>query len=436
MVNRTRIVCRLFDRFRRDSAGNIAIIFAVALIPLVVSMGAAVDFSNIFAIRSRLQDAADAASIGAIVPSSSAFSAASSMSADGLIPAGQQQAIKLFDANIAGGTGFTVSNLTADVSKSNGVLTSTVSFTAGVQTYFLGLIGLSTVDVAGSSSALWKIATYFDFHLLLDNSPSMGLGATMADIDKMVNNTPDRCAFACHDLADTNNYYNLAKSLGVSMRIDVLRTATQRLMDTATAMQTLPNQFRMALYTFGDSAATAGLTTISHLSSNLSHTKSKASAVDLMSVQGQNENFDQDTNYDSVLSEMNYKIPHPGTGTSPGSRKEVLFFVTDGVTDEANSAFCTEATTGGRCQEPINPALCQTLKDRGIMIAVLYTTYLALPTNDWYNTWISPFANKIAPAMENCASPGLYFEVSPTEGISDAMNALFLKAVAEARITK
>ena len=37
--------------------------------------------------------------------------------------------------------------------------------------------------------------------------------------------------------------------------------------------------------------------------------------------------------------------------------------------------------------------------------------------------------------MESCASPGLYFEVSPTQGISEAMNALFQKAVADARIS-
>jgi hypothetical protein len=37
--------------------------------------------------------------------------------------------------------------------------------------------------------------------------------------------------------------------------------------------------------------------------------------------------------------------------------------------------------------------------------------------------------------MQNCASPGYYFEVTPTQGISDAMNALFQKAIAEARIT-
>jgi len=38
--------------------------------------------------------------------------------------------------------------------------------------------------------------------------------------------------------------------------------------------------------------------------------------------------------------------------------------------------------------------------------------------------------------MQSCASPGLYFEVSPTQGISQAMTALFQKAVAQARLTK
>ena len=96
-----------------------------------------------------------------------------------------------------------------------------------------------------------------------------------------------------------------------------------------------------------------------------------------------------------------------------------------------------------RCQSPINPALCTTIKNCGIKIAVLYTTYLALPTNDWYNTWIAPFNagpfgpspnSQIAQNMQACASDGLYFEVSPTQGISEAMNALFQKAIADARI--
>jgi hypothetical protein len=37
--------------------------------------------------------------------------------------------------------------------------------------------------------------------------------------------------------------------------------------------------------------------------------------------------------------------------------------------------------------------------------------------------------------MQSCSSPGLYFEVTPTQGISQAMNTLFQKAVADARIS-
>ena len=62
---------------------------------------------------------------------------------------------------------------------------------------------------------------------------------------------------------------------------------------------------------------------------------------------------------------------------------------------------------------------------------MLYTTYLPLPTNAWYNTWIAPFSAEIGPKMQACASPGLYFEVSPTQGISEAMNALFQKVVGD-----
>jgi hypothetical protein len=46
----------------------------------------------------------------------------------------------------------------------------------------------------------------------------MGVGATPADVDTMVANTSDKCAFACHIVnkgkEDKNSYYNLAKKLG------------------------------------------------------------------------------------------------------------------------------------------------------------------------------------------------------------------------------
>ena len=329
------------------------------------------------------------------------------------------------------------------------------NYTASVPIAFMGVVGHRQrhhFRIVDGGSA---IPTYIDFYLLLDNTPSMGVGATPADVTTMVNNTPDQCAFACHEMdISPNDYYGLAKKLGVTTRIDVVRSATQQLMDTANATQVVPNQFRAAIYTFGTSAASAGLTNIFLLSSALSSAKTAAAAIDLMTVPYQNYASDTDTNFDSVLPAINSLIAAPGDGSSPALPQKILFFVSDEVADAAGVA-CTQPTTPGqdpqaaqnyiRCQEPLTVVSCTAMKSRGIKIAVLYTTYLALPTNGWYMSWIDPFNkgsygpsvnSQIAANMQACASPGFYFEVSPTDGISQAMTALFQKVVTAARITR
>ena len=202
-------------------------------------------------------------------------------------------------------------------------------------------------------------------------------------------------------------------------------------------METLPNQYRMAIYTFGATSATAGLTNVVPLTANLVNAQSAIAGIDLMTVNGQNQFNDQDTNYEGILPSIRHRaISDPGPGTQASPQK-VLFFVSDGVADENNPNTCSEQTvSGGRCQEPINVALCTAVKNRGILVAVLYTTYLPLPTNAWYNQYIGPFSNDISPKMQACASPGLFFAVSPTQGIADAMTALFQNAVMTARLVK
>ena len=410
-----RALFRYIGRFRRNKSANVAVIFAIAAVPVMTFVGSAVDYSRATATRSKLQSAIDAASVGSVTKTSPAFIAAGTMTADGSIAAGVTDATNIFNANMNGVVGYTLNSMTATVNKTGGTVTSTVQFSASVSTTFLNVIGKTSMTVTGTSTATTTMPLYIDFYLLLDNSPSMGVGATPTDVSKMVNNTTDQCAFACHDLNNTNNYYKLAKTLGVTTRIDVLRTATQSLMDTAAATQTYSNQFRMAIYDFGSAASSAGLRALFALSSSLSSAKSAAGNIDLMTVNGQNDNNDQDTQFTSIMPAINGVITAPGAGTTSDPLK-YLFFVSDGVADEYNPSSCIKSTTSsGRCQSPINTALCTTIKNRGIKIAVLYTTYLALPTNAWYNTWISPFNagpygpspnSQIAQNMESCASPG------------------------------
>jgi Flp pilus assembly protein TadG len=440
-----RILMSILRRFRRDRSGNVAIVFALLAVPMLVAVGCAIDYSRANQIRSKLQSAADAASVGSIAKASPGFIAAGAMTSDGPVPAGVADATKIFTGYVANQNGFNLGSVTPAVVKSGGTLTSTVQFAATVPTLFLGLIGSRTVTVTGTSSSTANMPLYIDFYLLLDNSPSMGVAATPTDVTMMVNNTPDQCAFACHDYNNANNYYNLAKTLGVTTRIDVLRSATQQLMVTASATATYPSQFRMAIYDFGASSATIGLRALFSLSASLSSAKTAAGTIDLMGVYGNNDAYtaDKDTQFSTVLPAINNAISAPGAGTSSAPLK-YLFFVSDGVADEANTGCLKPLSGATRCQSPIDPALCTTLKNRGIKIAVLYTTYLNLPTNSWYMSWIDPFNqgpfgpspnSQIAQNMQACASPGFYFEVSPTQGISDAMTALFQKAVADARIS-
>jgi Flp pilus assembly protein TadG len=441
---------QLLGRFRRDQRGNVAIIFALSLIPVLSSIGCAIDYSRATQLRSKLQAAIDAASVGSVSKTSPAFIAAGSMTSDGPIAAGVTDATNIFNGNMSGTAGYTLNSMSAVVTKSGSNVTSTTTFSAQLPTTFMNVIGKTAMTVTGTSNAITNMPFYIDFYLLLDNSPSMGVGATPSGVATMVSNTPDACAFACHDLNDSNSYYNLAKTLGVTTRIDVLRSATQQLMDTAAATQTYSNQFRMAIYDFGASSKTIGLRNLFSLSSSLSSAKTAAGTIDLMGVYGNNDAYtaDKDTQFSNVLPAINLAISAPGPGTTALPQK-YLFFVSDGVADESNASCLktmynsTWGNIAPRCQSQIDPALCTAIKARGIKIAVLYTTYLALPTNSWYMSWIAPFNtgpygpspnSEIANNMKSCASAGLYFEVSPTQGISQAMNTLFQKAVADARI--
>ena len=413
----------LLARFLEDRRASIAPIFALAIVPIVGAVGAAVDYSVANKVRAQLQAAADAAAVAGIAKSSIAMTTAATMTRDGSITAGRTDALRIFNAELAGKTGFKLDKVTAKVAKASGAVTSKVDFTAAVNASFMGLIGIKTLTVMGTSSAANGVAAYIDFYMLLDNSPSMGVAATPADIATMVDNTSDKCAFACHDQSDPDNYYKLAKKLGVTMRIDVLRTATQKLVDTASATETVPDQFRMAIYNFN-----RDLEAIAPLTANLALVKSQANTIDLVKLPYASWNDYQLTDYSKVLPAIGKLIATPGNGMSALTPQKILFFVSDGVADYDK--------TGTRAIAPIDTASCTAIKKRGIKIALLYTTYLPLPTNDFYNKNVAPFASRISPTMKSCASPDLYFEVSPTQGIAEAMQALFRKALAQARLTK
>jgi len=282
----------------------------------------------------------------------------------------------------------------------------------------------------------------------------MNIAATTNGINTMVSHTSAQggCAFACHEsnpsadnLGNPNgeDNYTLAQNLGAVTRIQNLNTATQTLMSTASTMEVANNvTYQMAIYTFSNS----GTNTIQALTSNLTAAQTAAQNINVLEVYDNNyltrtnDNNDMDTDFDSAMTQMNTIMVPPGTGATNSTPQEVLFLVSDGVEDKSDTN-CSQPLSGSRCQEPFDTVWCTTMKNRGILIAVLYTEYLPLPSsgigsNSWYNTWIAPFQSQIGPNLESCASTGLFFQVTTDGDITAAMNALFQKAVATARLSQ
>jgi len=428
---------RLLSRLRTDKSGNFGIMTAPMIMPLVGVAGLAIDFSNALNIRTELSNAADAAAIGAVAEKSPGVLAAMAMTGDGTVTLAQDDARKLFFGQASVQTQGVSVDVDTSLSRTSDMLTSRVTFNASVPTTFLKILGKDSISISGTATAQNETAKFMDFYILIDNSPSMGVGATLKEIDALESKTG--CAFACHQLDKEVNNYTIAKDLKVNMRIDVVRMATQALAERAKTDRLTNDQFQMGVYTLGARAEDAQLTTISGLTSDMDQVKKYTSTVDLMTIPYQNYKEDQLTNFDDALTAMNGTIINNASqGATATDRKKILFIVSDGVGDRQKPDTCTEnVTSKGRCQEPIDASFCEPLKKRGVQIAVLYTTYLPMKkdADNWYDTWIRPFHDDIAGKMEACATPGFYFEVSPSEGIDTAMNALFAKVVHAPRLT-
>jgi Flp pilus assembly protein TadG len=426
-------------RFHRDESGTFAMFAGLATVPIIFSVGAGVDYSTASMAKAKLQAVADAAALVAV----------DHENISGTVAAAQTAATNVFSSEATNLKNVTVGAPTITVTDSSTGRTAVVNYSATKSNTFMSLLGIPTTTIKGSASSAAGLSVNINFYLLLDNSPSMNIAATTAGITTMVASTQAQggCAFACHESnpsADNlgnpggEDNYTLASKLGVVTRMQNLASATQSLMSTASSVEgTNTSQYQMAIYTFNGS----GLNTIQALTSNLANAQTAAANINVLEVYDNNwltktnQNNDTDTDFESAMSQINGIMPSPGLGTPSSTPQEVLFIVSDGVDDEVSSS-CSQELDGNRCQAPFNTAWCTTVKNRGIQIAVLYTDYLPLPTNSWYNDWIAPFQNQISPNMESCASPGMFFSVTTDGDITAAMQALFQQAVSTARLTQ
>ena len=456
---------RVVLRFARDRKANIAVIFALTMVPIIFLLGMTLDYTQAVRKREQLDAAADAAAIAAVRP-------AMLTQSDKTVVQATAAAVFAAKANLPGLS--SVPTPTVTVTDSGLARTITVSYTAKSVNNFPSVLGKQTWDVAGSATAKASSAPNMNFYLLMDDSPSMGIGATAGDISNLIKYTApayqsaaasQNCGFACHQTniahdGGTKDNLAIARQRNITLRIDLVTSAVNQLLNSWSncpqsgvsggvmqCMSALNNTtYKAALYTFDLSLnELAKLTTPSLAGAQVNNISLMPVAYQNCVVPTTNCKTDNGTDIAGTLKSINDIMPTPGLGSNAqgDTPQEVVFLVTDGVEDKI-SATCPNATfaSNSRCQQPLDTTMCTTIKNRGIKIAVLYTEYLQLianpatgiqKTDNWYMTWIDKYdqptssTGKIAQNLQACASPGFYKSVQSGGDIKDALTDLFIK---------
>jgi Flp pilus assembly protein TadG len=198
----------LFASFRSNTRANVAVISAVSALPLITAIGCVVDYTTASMIRTKLQGAADAATLASVSANSPLMATAKAMTGNGNVSGGSTATVNFFNSNLTGTTGYTTPSPTANVTKTGMVISATLSFTAQVPTFFLGVIGYRNIAISGTSTSSYKLPTYIDFYVTIDVSGSMSFPSTASEQARLQAVNPDNmtgsngypkgCTFACH----------------------------------------------------------------------------------------------------------------------------------------------------------------------------------------------------------------------------------------------
>ena len=140
-----------------------------------------------------------------------------------------------------------------------------------------------------------------------------------------------------------------------------------------------------------------------------------------------------------------------GNGSTSTSRQPYVFLVTDGAQDPQQKGVPNGGWSGSNHAVTLDnasntyPSICTTMKNRGIIVSVLYIPYQTInPVNTSFANNEDTYANNnianIPTSLRNCSSPpdaaGSYFYTANTpQDITDSLKAMFNHALVTAHIT-
>ena len=424
--------------FRRETGGTVAILFAVALFPILLAGGGAIDYAATLRAKHSLDTVADSAALAA-----AEFAAQEYRNGNGNWNASAVAAGQKTFAAAPGRAGVTVGAPTVSVAMSGQSMTATVSYSATVSTNLLKIARINAMNVNNTITTSVTVAKYTDLHVVIDNSTSMGMAASAADEATLQTKLGTTCFVACHiaAFAGSDNVASY-RAAGATLRIDVIKNAVVQSL-TNLMSSTASGTVRVAIYTFNNT-----LTQVFPLSSNLAAAAAAANSVDLTTDGG-------GTNITYALNSLNASLPIPGSGMNASSPKGAVLLFTDAVQDDASYTVATGlwAADANRVayspsvynqwnMQPIDPGGCASIKSKGYSMMVLNAQYVVTSTDLAEQSRYGDIQNIVLPAVSaniaSCSSgTGYYYSANSPAQITSAVTTMFASAANNlARLTR
>ncbi len=252
------------------------------------------------------------------------------------------------------------------------------------------------------------------------------------------------CAFACHWVTNGDTSGNAQDELGiarstigkpwqVSLRIDLLKIATQQILQTmATDDETIHN-LKVGIFTFNSvvtqvypaSGEAGDGWSAAETAVGLPPATSTAQETGIKPVVGGQYGNNDNTAFPEAMATLQsqYLSTAAGNGTTASAPRKVLMLITDGFLDDPNN--------GNRAAFP--PSACDGFKNLGYTVYVIYTPYypimhLAYFQNDWSVIVSGTGPTSISYNLQQCASAASdYISASSQSDLNNALT-LFLKS--------
>ena len=478
-------------RFYREARGTAAVIFGIAAIPTFMILGMAIDYGIGINDKTKLDAAADAASLVGITTAKTIITAqnGSLTSPIDALAAGKAQALTAFAAN-AGNIAFgAVPTPTASVTNSGQTITATVNYAMPMANQFGKIIGIPTTNIGGSSTSTLTIGSYLDFYLMVDMSGSMGLPTLSSDQTRLASVNPDNidanggCIFACHmqdsvcsEPASPPTHksaytgpcqgFQMSRNYNIVLRVDSVTSAVCQFLAYAVNQETLTNQFRVGIYPFitsvgqffptntstptssdliGDAssaATTVGCSAAPTLYSQPSVTSPIPPLTNLVDIGSQSTLGSGGTHLDAALPAVAALVSPNGKGATPAQAAPYIFLITDGMDNE--QIYNTSGFHNGSTPQNINinTANCQAIQNSGVVISILYIPYVVINPVDTSggNGPEQTAANNAIPTdpakLQSCASPGFFHTANSSTDIATALKQMLNQAIQAARISQ